>query len=57
MLILIHAFLRWTFSDVRRMVLIPIHLGCHWVTVVVDIANKEIGYYDSHLKPQLGRIR
>jgi len=35
------------------MVLIPIHLGCHWATVVVDIANKEIGYYDSRLKPQL----
>ena len=29
------------------MLLIPIHIGMHCATVIVDITNHKIGYYDS----------
>lgn len=30
-------------------VIAPVHLGCHWTCAVVDLKNKEFGYYDSML--------
>ena len=32
-----------------EMVIVPIHLGAHWATVVIDIKGREIVYYDSLL--------
>ena len=31
----------------QDLILIPIHLGSHWATVIIDFVAKEIVYYDS----------
>ena len=31
----------------HQLLLIPIHLGVHWATVVIDFTAKEMVYYDS----------
>ena len=49
----IHYFYPYIQVDIfaHDKLLIPIHLGAHWATAVVDFTIKEICYYDS-LKPE-----
>ena len=38
----------------QQLLLVPIHLGVHWATIVVDFTKKEVVYYDSKMARSTG---